>query len=220
VFIQAFERRVLTYTPGNPPGFAVEFGNIGQHYYLWRYGTAITPTAVPAPLPAPAPPPLPAPPGPPAADASFTNALAAFTAKQSAVLPLGNPTGTAYDETFSIERFENGTMYYIKSTGMIYVLSQTGVQLSTYPLTWHDGDPNGDLAPGPRADTWIPRRGFGKVWRENAVVQQALGYATADERAYTGKAQFFERGVLIDDPDDGTNWALNVFASVWDSNPR
>ncbi|MHB8647457.1 MAG: hypothetical protein ACYDAR_16870, partial [Thermomicrobiales bacterium] len=37
VFIQAFERRVLTYTPGNPTGFTVEFGNIGQHYAQWRY---------------------------------------------------------------------------------------------------------------------------------------------------------------------------------------
>lgn len=38
VFVQAFERRVLTYNPNNDPAFRVEFGNIGQHYYLWRYG--------------------------------------------------------------------------------------------------------------------------------------------------------------------------------------
>jgi hypothetical protein len=38
VFIQAFERRVLTYNPNNDPAFRVEFGNIGQHYYRWRYG--------------------------------------------------------------------------------------------------------------------------------------------------------------------------------------
>ena len=38
VLIQAFERRVLTYTPSNPPAFRVEWGNIGRHYYTWRYG--------------------------------------------------------------------------------------------------------------------------------------------------------------------------------------
>jgi thermitase len=38
VLIQAFERRVLTYTPDNPPGWQVEMGNIGLHYYSWRYG--------------------------------------------------------------------------------------------------------------------------------------------------------------------------------------
>ncbi len=37
VLIQGFERRVLTYTPGNEPGFRVEAGNVGRHYYQWRY---------------------------------------------------------------------------------------------------------------------------------------------------------------------------------------
>lgn len=43
VVIQVFERRVLTYTASNDPTFQVEMGNIGQHYYQWRYGGA-TPT--------------------------------------------------------------------------------------------------------------------------------------------------------------------------------
>jgi hypothetical protein len=40
VLVQAFERRVLTYTPANDPGWQVEAGNVGQHYYIWRYGEA------------------------------------------------------------------------------------------------------------------------------------------------------------------------------------
>jgi Tol biopolymer transport system component len=50
VMIQAFERRVLTYVPTNPPGFQVEMGNIGLHYFDWRYKDAGKPsvTAVPA----------------------------------------------------------------------------------------------------------------------------------------------------------------------------
>lgn len=38
VLVQVFERRVLTYTPGNKPGWQVEMGNAGFHYYQWRYG--------------------------------------------------------------------------------------------------------------------------------------------------------------------------------------
>jgi predicted aspartyl protease len=38
VLVQLFERRVLTYTPANPPEFQVEMGNVGQHYLRWRYG--------------------------------------------------------------------------------------------------------------------------------------------------------------------------------------
>lgn len=37
VLIQVFERRVLTYAPHNPPGWQVEAGNVGIHYFLWRY---------------------------------------------------------------------------------------------------------------------------------------------------------------------------------------
>jgi hypothetical protein len=37
VLVQAFERRVLTYTPDNPEGWKVEAGNVGRHYFEWRY---------------------------------------------------------------------------------------------------------------------------------------------------------------------------------------
>lgn len=37
VLMQCFERRCLTYTPDNPVGWQVEAGNVGQHYYCWRY---------------------------------------------------------------------------------------------------------------------------------------------------------------------------------------
>ena len=37
VLIQCFERRCLTYTPDNPDGWKVEAGNVGLHYYTWRY---------------------------------------------------------------------------------------------------------------------------------------------------------------------------------------
>ena len=56
VLMQAFQRRVLTYVPDNPPAWRVQMGNIGQHYYQWRYGAqqpsgGPTPTAaVPVPV--------------------------------------------------------------------------------------------------------------------------------------------------------------------------
>jgi hypothetical protein len=39
VLVQLFERRVLTYTPSNAAGWQVEMGNVGRHYYNWRYGS-------------------------------------------------------------------------------------------------------------------------------------------------------------------------------------
>ncbi len=63
VLIQCFERRCLTYTPGNSAGWQVEAGNVGQHYYAWRHGQPSTPQDPPpaAPDPDPAPDPTPAP---------------------------------------------------------------------------------------------------------------------------------------------------------------
>jgi hypothetical protein len=51
VLVQCFERRCLTYTPNNPSAWQVESGNVGQHYFEWRYNQigAIDP---PAPDPA------------------------------------------------------------------------------------------------------------------------------------------------------------------------
>ena len=38
VMMQCFQRRCLTYTPANPAAYQVEMGNVGQHYFVWRYG--------------------------------------------------------------------------------------------------------------------------------------------------------------------------------------
>ena len=47
VLVQAFERRILTYTPTNSPEWRVEMGNVGLHYGTWRYGTNFTPERTP-----------------------------------------------------------------------------------------------------------------------------------------------------------------------------
>ncbi len=54
VLMQCFERRCLTYTPGNEDGWQVEAGNVGQHYYRWRYPDVPTPTPTSTPTETPA----------------------------------------------------------------------------------------------------------------------------------------------------------------------
>lgn len=57
VLLQCFERRCLTYTPDNPTGWQVEAGNVGQHYYQWRYGNTSPPTSPQPPPTVPETPP-------------------------------------------------------------------------------------------------------------------------------------------------------------------
>ncbi len=59
VLIQLFQRRVLTYTPSAPQAFRVQVGNIGQHYYDWRYNFAGKPATTPTTAPAQTPTALP-----------------------------------------------------------------------------------------------------------------------------------------------------------------
>ncbi len=37
VLVQIFERWTMTYSPANPTGWQIELGNVGLHYYEWRY---------------------------------------------------------------------------------------------------------------------------------------------------------------------------------------
>jgi hypothetical protein len=50
VLVQLYERRVLTYVPDNPAGYKVEMGNVGQHYFQWRYPHLGQPWAAPDPI--------------------------------------------------------------------------------------------------------------------------------------------------------------------------
>ncbi len=49
IMVQLFERRVLTYTPSNNDPYKVEMGNVGQHYFQWRYPELGTPWDAPEP---------------------------------------------------------------------------------------------------------------------------------------------------------------------------
>ncbi len=92
VLIQAFERRVLTYIPAyNGTPFAVQMGNVGQHYYGWRYQGQGCGTAPPTTPTAPAGTPAPAPTTPPVACDQGVPA-----GQNGSVTPLCGPIGTVF----------------------------------------------------------------------------------------------------------------------------
>lgn len=84
VLLQVFERRVLTYTPDNPDGWNVEAGNVGQHYYLWRYSQPASPPVSPIPSPSPSPSPSPTP-SPSPSQFQVTYRVSGYSAKPAQV---------------------------------------------------------------------------------------------------------------------------------------
>lgn len=117
---------------------------------------------------------------------------------------LGLPNGSEAQDRGVIQPFERGAMIYRESTRMIYVIAKDTTVSSGvgnwrgYADTWTEGqEPGGGPAPVP--NLYNPKRGFGKVWRENPEVQQLLGYAlTADEQVKPLVAQQFNGGLLLD----------------------
>jgi len=51
ILVQVFERWTLTYSPQNPDGWQIELGNVGQHYYEWRYEAPLREATLTSPAP-------------------------------------------------------------------------------------------------------------------------------------------------------------------------
>jgi Tol biopolymer transport system component len=95
VMIQAYERRVLTYVPTNVPGFQVEMGNIGLHYYDWRYKDAGQPSVTATVPPQNTPQSTTTPPGtPPTAGPTSTGQAGTATPTVTGTPPTATPTAS------------------------------------------------------------------------------------------------------------------------------
>lgn len=96
----------------------------------------------------------------------------------------------------AIQRFDNGVMVWVQENGRIYAFLNDGTWRS-YEDTFREGDPERDPAFGPPPGKQQPERGFGKVWRENPDLRDAIGWALAKEEPSSAQRQLFERGTML-----------------------
>ncbi|MBI4758109.1 MAG: protein kinase [Chloroflexi bacterium] len=96
------------------------------------------------------------------------------------------------------EAFENGFMYWRKDALKIYVLYNAGAW-AEYTDSYKEGDPEPTITPTPPAGRVVPKRGFGRVWREQlGGAKSALGWATAAEQELSASpVEDFQRGVIF-----------------------
>ncbi|HST03610.1 MAG TPA: hypothetical protein VLQ48_02625 [Chloroflexia bacterium] len=196
ILIQAFQRRILTFSPQNDEGWKVEMGNVGAQYYTWRYETAhVVCDRVPL--------------------RGFGTVWSGHSSVKAGVgcpqtfPPFDRETAvqTAYQE------FEHGSMLWISRTTytqerLIYVFFDDGT-FQQFDDTWRDGDPpNGNMTPPP--GRYEPQRGFGKVWREGtgAQVRDRLGWATILEKGGDGAYQRFQYGEMYWSATINKIWVL------------
>lgn len=114
------------------------------------------------------------------------------------------------------ERFEGGYMFWRMDIKKIYVFygnpnTDTVGVWAEYDDTWSDGTPvattpglptatpyvQATVVGSPPEGKYIPVRGFGKLWAENATVRARLGWAIEQEQGVTGAFQEFEHGSAL-----------------------
>jgi hypothetical protein len=115
--------------------------------------------------------------------------------------------------------FQNGFMIWLEAENGIFVFYNTG-QYQFYEDRFNEGDPESDPTLVPPDGLYQPIRGFGLVWRENPVVRDGLGWATAQESGYESWTQSFSGTGMhsystIMKGFDGTLYLLGAFASQW-----
>jgi hypothetical protein len=110
---------------------------------------------------------------------------------------VGLPNGSEARVVGAYQIFEHGLMIWREDTKTIYVLFNDQSTWYSFADAWAEGMDAGGGA-GPAAGQFAPKRGFGKVWREQPDVQKRLGYAlSTDEIATDLVVQPFERGLFL-----------------------
>lgn len=100
------------------------------------------------------------------------------------------PFGPARPLSMVQQNFEHGIMVWIPhQTGGTILVLYDGGKISTFTDTWTEGQPESDPSIVPPADLFAPRRGFGKVWREQPGVRDALGWAFFAETPVSSQTQ-------------------------------
>ncbi len=110
------------------------------------------------------------------------------------------PTDTVAQIQVAEQVFENGRMFWLQPVGEIWVMEVTGDGNGVW-LRFEDTFVDGqDLETDPTINApegkIQPERGFGKLWRENPEVRDALGWAITPEFGYTNKYEYKPGGTV------------------------
>ncbi len=115
------------------------------------------------------------------------------------------PTPVSNQIVVSEQEFQNGRMFWLEPSQEIWVLvyddstQDEGIWL-TQEDTWDEAvelafDPS--ITP-PNEDLFQPERGFGKIWRENQSIQDAVGWAISPEAGHVTTYAYVFRGEVTD----------------------
>lgn len=109
--------------------------------------------------------------------------------------PIPNASRSIDTIQYAYQPFENGFMFWIRSTNQIFVLVDGDIW-RVFPDFFVEGEQETDPSYQPPRGLLQPRRGFGKVWRDNPTLRDQVGWATYREVGYDNRFEY--------DPATGT----------------
>jgi len=109
---------------------------------------------------------------------------------------LGCPVELEKSSWSAEETFVGGYMFWRGDLRLIYALYNNSTWQS-FVDTWYEGQLEWDPAIVPPAGYYQPKRGFGKVWREQPGVRDKLGWATTEERGLSASWQAYQTGLML-----------------------
>ena len=116
---------------------------------------------------------------------------------------LGCALGASHEISAAEQFFEQGVMLwhvspYPRTAATIYVgfTGSIPVRAARYPDLWAEGEPE-TAGLTPPEGRYEPKRGFGKVWRDQPGVRDQLGWAIQPERMDSATIVDFARGRMV-----------------------
>jgi len=129
----------------------------------------------------------------------------------SATLTLAPATPTALPENFPTpvlaplpvaeQVFEHGRMFWLRPNRQIWVMvaspdNPNGGDWYCFNDSFEEGEQETDPSLVPPADRYQPRRGFGKLWRDNPDLKEALGWGLTPEFELTSNYMYIAGGTM------------------------
>jgi hypothetical protein len=121
-------------------------------------------------------------------------------------------TSTTYA---AFQQYQNGFMIWRADTGGVYIFyGSAGGMAGGWPQRDYQGLPDNALAAP--AGFVTPINGFGRVWGNNQVVRESLGWATGGEQGYQLTVRAIPGATLSFSLPDGRQVNFTYFGRFWD----
>lgn len=111
------------------------------------------------------------------------------------------PTPTVRQIQVAEQRFQNGRMFWLEPIDQIWVMVNDSEGRGSWTIhedNFEEGDIEFDPDIMPPPDLLQPERGFGRLWRDNDEVRDALGWALEPEIGFVSNYEFQPQGFIED----------------------